>query len=486
MAVTIFYANKDIEDIGVLKGFKLDMSISTETGENNYEVRTAIGGVELDEGYFIYAENSEYGGIVDTKRINTKDKTLYYSGRTWRGMLESKIIVPPANQDYYKVSGDLNEVLADIIDDFGLDDLFYASTTLTGETVTNYQFYRYTDAYSGILRLLSSVDYKLSIEFDTIAKKCKLEAIPIIDYGQYQEITSDHYDFDISKVSGTVNHLIGLGSGELKDRMVLHLYADADGEISETQTLFGKDEVVSIYDYGNAQDEDDLRENMLEEFKNLIGSDNIKITLNDINADVGDKITAHEEITGIEAVQYIEGKVITIDDDTMKVQYSARTIQTSVNGEIVSGEGRTIVVEDTLESTSRENALSANMGKELKSLLDSVKNDYVIEQGTSGDWTYRKWNSGLAECWYSASLGSVAITSAWGSTYYYNVSAVNYPITFIAKPIVIPQVESGSGNAWISYDNNGNASRTSYFPLYASKSGTYACRLNLYVIGKWK
>lgn len=25
--------------------------------------------------------------------------------------------------------------------------------------------------------------------------------------------------------------------------------------------------------------------------------------------------------------------------------------------------------------------------------------DYIIEQGTSGIWTYRKWNSGVAECW---------------------------------------------------------------------------------------
>ena len=25
--------------------------------------------------------------------------------------------------------------------------------------------------------------------------------------------------------------------------------------------------------------------------------------------------------------------------------------------------------------------------------------DYIVEQGTQGDWTYRKWNSGVAECW---------------------------------------------------------------------------------------
>lgn len=25
--------------------------------------------------------------------------------------------------------------------------------------------------------------------------------------------------------------------------------------------------------------------------------------------------------------------------------------------------------------------------------------DYIVDQGTSGAWTYRKWNSGIAECW---------------------------------------------------------------------------------------
>ena len=25
--------------------------------------------------------------------------------------------------------------------------------------------------------------------------------------------------------------------------------------------------------------------------------------------------------------------------------------------------------------------------------------DFIVEQGTSGIWTYRKWNSGIAECW---------------------------------------------------------------------------------------
>lgn len=30
--------------------------------------------------------------------------------------------------------------------------------------------------------------------------------------------------------------------------------------------------------------------------------------------------------------------------------------------------------------------------------------DYVVAQGTSGIWTYRKWNSGVAECWGSTTI----------------------------------------------------------------------------------
>lgn len=328
MAV-VYYANASKQDIGVLKSFTLDMQISMNKGDNDFEIKTPMNSIELGKGYYIYSEGTEYGGIVDKTRIDTKSKTRYYGGRTWRGMLESKIIVPPANEDYYIVSGDLNEVIDTLITDFDLDDLFYADSALTNETVTNYQFYRYTDVYSGIIRLLSDKGYKLSVEFDTAEFKCKLSAEPVVDYGENQEVTSDLYDFDITQVYGTVNHLIALGSGELKDRMVVNLYADANGNISTTQTFTGIQEIVAIYDYSNAEDVTELTEEATKRFQELIGSDKIKITLNNINADVGDKITAYEEITGIEAIQYIQSKIIAINDNSMKVQYTAKTFTTS-------------------------------------------------------------------------------------------------------------------------------------------------------------
>ena len=326
MSITVFYANQNKQDIGVLKGFKLDMSISMDSGNNNFEVTTYIDGVELDQNYYIYAEGSEYGGIVDTKRINTKTKTIYYDGRTWRGMLESKIIIPPSGQDYYTASGNLNAVIGQLISSFGLSELFYADNTTAGASVSDYKFYRYTDVYSGIIRLLFDSGYKLKIEFDTSVFKCKLSAVLIDDYSNQQEITSDLYDFDVSRVGNTVNHLIGLGYGELKNRLTVHKYANSSGVISNTQTLTGKDEIVAIYEYSNAQDAADLEAKTIEKFQSLIGSDKIKVTLNDIDADVGDKLTVHDELTGIEAVQYVQSKIVNIDDDTVNIQHSAKTM----------------------------------------------------------------------------------------------------------------------------------------------------------------
>lgn len=42
--------------------------------------------------------------------------------------------------------------------------------------------------------------------------------------------------------------------------------------------------------------------------------------------------------------------------------------------------------------------------------------DYVVAEGTSGNWRYRKWNSGVAECWGEVTVNT-AITEALGAMY---------------------------------------------------------------------
>lgn len=66
-------------------------------------------------------------------------------------------------------------------------------------------------------------------------------------------------------------------------------------------------------------------------------------------------------------------------------------------------------------------------------------NDWVIEEGTSGIWKYRKWASGIAECWYEISYLANG-NKNWGTTINATtnyVSARAYPFTFIELPVVL-------------------------------------------------
>lgn len=68
--------------------------------------------------------------------------------------------------------------------------------------------------------------------------------------------------------------------------------------------------------------------------------------------------------------------------------------------------------------------------------------DFVKETGTDGDWSYRKWNSGITECW-CVTTGSVTLASQVDG-FYQKVVTVNYPFTFSEPPTVF--VDGGSSS----------------------------------------
>ena len=62
--------------------------------------------------------------------------------------------------------------------------------------------------------------------------------------------------------------------------------------------------------------------------------------------------------------------------------------------------------------------------------------DFVVEQGTEGEWTYRKWNSGIAECWLYSQLTfpTVAVTGMGISGWYVTSVEVPLPFKFLPHP----------------------------------------------------
>ncbi len=127
----------------------------------------------------------------------------------------------------------------------------------------------------------------------------------------------------------------------------------------------------------------------------------------------------------------------------------------------------------------------------------TIKGDTVpsiVEQGTSGIWTYRKWSDGVGECWGRSNI-STTITSAWGNMYTSGaITATNksFPFTFTTVPSVNVSLSVNSTAALLmppggtSYTTT--TAQTGAFELARPNTLTSASvfTFNYYVIGKWK
>lgn len=264
----LIYADENGIEQGVIDDYELDIAFGKD--ENDFSLELSMDAHCCEAGYFIYLEDTEYGGIIDKINPNTEEDTVTYEGRTWHGIINGKIIEPEDGQDYKIVDGEANSVLAELIEELGLDALFTVSTDESTVTIENYQFERYCTAYNGILDMLLENNGKLQMTHSD--GKVILNVVPLYDYSSDEEWDSSQLDFSIAKDYRPVNHLICLGSGDLSERKVIHLFADENGGImpyatSDTplsdsdyildkseQELFGTDEVTEVYDYANAQE----------------------------------------------------------------------------------------------------------------------------------------------------------------------------------------------------------------------------------------
>lgn len=94
----LIYMDERKRDIGVMKNFNLDLAYGED--ENNFELTTVTGNNVCKSGFYIYAEGTDYGGIIDSIEVKTSSNSLSYKGRTWHGILGSKILEPDSGQNH--------------------------------------------------------------------------------------------------------------------------------------------------------------------------------------------------------------------------------------------------------------------------------------------------------------------------------------------------------------------------------------------------
>lgn len=112
----------------------------------------------------------------------------------------------------------------------------------------------------------------------------------------------------------------------------------------------------------------------------------------------------------------------------------------------------------------------------------------IVEQGSSGGWTWRKWSDGTLEQWYQGNIGTYSITTARGSLYSGSELSKTFPVSFVDSPVISVNATLDS-TAYVIFPHTTkwNGTGLSYRIICTSSiSNQTYINVQIYAIGKWK
>ena len=308
---------------GAVGYIAIDVSEGLQT--NRFTVTVPSNAAPIAQGSYLDLLGTEYGGVV--RDVSSAHEGLQhrriYEGYTWGGILNRHVVRPPSGQDHYEFQGEANDELQRIIDALGIGDLFIAEDTNSGITVNATM--RYVPAFDALRDALFDVGARLKKRYDYGSRKVVLSAVPL---EQRPPLSEEEHQITVTHYT-PVNHLVCLGEGEMQERIVVDLYADAAGAISKTPTFTGIDEIAEIYSYSSADAETleaDGRKTLAE-----------MQVFNGIEAefpeDIGDVYALDESLRALDTLDgsivtvRIAKKIVTVDDlGHVNVQYEPQPV----------------------------------------------------------------------------------------------------------------------------------------------------------------
>lgn len=228
-----------IIDRGILNNYTFDLSYGAD--ENDFQLVVPMSSTRLYEDQIVYINDTEYGGVIDSIKVDTQTQMITYSGRTWHGILESKILYPEPGKDYMYVSGEANEVLAILLERMNiipgeLNELYVqpdnpiitVSTEDSGIMVDGKitsDSGNYARGYSFIRDLLYASSAKPVIINGVLSAK------NLWDYSSTADFLEGTDQFQAEHNYNSLNRLHCLGSGDLRDRYTIDLYLSEGGTL---------------------------------------------------------------------------------------------------------------------------------------------------------------------------------------------------------------------------------------------------------------
>lgn len=229
----------DLIDRGVLHNYEYDFSFGE--AENDFELKIPLTGTRLEPGQVVYLNDTEYGGIIDSIKVDTQNQMLIYEGRTWQGIIENKTLYPRKGEAYFTVEGEANAVLGELLERMNLiaGDLnsipVSPSGVVLGVSEENSGILvsasvqsdsgNYAHGYSFIRDLLFAAGAKPRLI------NGKLAAVPYVDYSNDDDFLVDTDQFTAKRIYNALNHIHCMGQGEWGSRYEIDIYCDKNGGI---------------------------------------------------------------------------------------------------------------------------------------------------------------------------------------------------------------------------------------------------------------
>ena len=301
----VIVADSSGKELRKLKYNSFDFEIGDDA--NSFEVKILITDWEpIPKNSLIYIPNTEYGGIYKRTEIDRWQGYVSIGGFTWRGMLQNAIISPPTGADYARDEGDVNAIIGARVR--SAYKRIFVGGAPAGVNVS-YRYDRYVTVLDGLTAMLKKVNRRIRLRYDQEQKRVIVDSAPIRDYSDSVEFSDDvqtNYYMLLDETG--VNHLICLGDGQLKNRIRVDLYVDRKGNISESKTFSGVDEVTAVYDYAGA-DREQLIESGTEQLKSMQSVNQFSIDAEGENLEIGDIVGACDYVTGKSMKAPISGKI---------------------------------------------------------------------------------------------------------------------------------------------------------------------------------
>lgn len=315
--------NSSLHDIGLIN-VDIDIEVGTSEATNDFEITCP----PISGTYGFYIPGTEYGGIFERKKTKSNAIEETMKGWTWRGLLTQEIILPPSGSDYRIVTGDANTVIAEILQNV-LGGFFSVPETVSGCTITSYQFPLYVNVLDGIQNMLETYGYRLSIHADKpaagAAMAVTVEAVEAEEISGLENEDSP-YIITITENKMGINHLVCMGRGELQNRQKVDLYVDQNGQIGLIRYYTGFMERTAYYDYSSAESLEELSKHGKKRLKELSSSISVEITVTDnYDAEIGDIVTA--SVAGNVVQTPIIKKTVKITGGVISTSLKTREVQ---------------------------------------------------------------------------------------------------------------------------------------------------------------